>query len=224
MLEMIETSFIRSNRGELPGAHRDVYRNAVNLMVSEQMRAFRVTEEPAEIQQMYGAPQNRFGQSLLMARRLVEIGVPFIEVSVPGGWDLHNNVFDSLKNRNLPPVDQGISGLVRDLKQRGMLDNTVLICMGEFGRTPRINQNVGRDHWATSWSLLIGGGGLKNGQVVGATDADGVRIVGKSYLPGDIWATVSRALGIPTNIVHTSKRGRPMKIANGGTPIKELVG
>ena len=96
--------------------------------------------------------------------------------------------------------------------------------MGEFGRTPRINQNTGRDHWAASWSTMIGGGGLNGGVAVGETSADGTSVVGKSYLPGDIWATVAHALGIPTTKVHTSKRGRPMKIANGGTPIKELIG
>ncbi|MCA9052029.1 MAG: DUF1501 domain-containing protein, partial [Planctomycetaceae bacterium] len=113
-----------------------------------------------------------------------------------------------------------------DLKQRGMLDDTVIVWMGEFGRTPRINQDVGRDHWAACWSNVIGGGGLKNGQAVGATDPDGARVAdgSQAYLPGDLWATVAYAMGIPLNTVHTSKRGRPMKIANGGTPIKELIG
>ncbi|MCA9006818.1 MAG: DUF1501 domain-containing protein, partial [Planctomycetaceae bacterium] len=109
-------------------------------------------------------------------------------------------------------------------KQRGMIDDVTIVCMGEFGRTPRINQNVGRDHWAASWTAMIGGGGLKNGQAIGKTDADGIGIEGKSYLPGDLWATVAHSLGIPLDIVHTSKRGRPMKLANGGTPIKELIG
>ncbi len=160
-----------------------------------------------------------------MARRLVEVGVPFVEVNM-GGWDLHQNVFQTLRDQRLPQLDQGISSLVQDLKQRGMLDDVVLVWMGEFGRTPRINQNVGRDHWAASWTTLIGGGGLNNGQAIGATDSDGVAIAdgSKAYLPGDIWATVAMALGIPLQTVHTSKRGRPMKLANGGTPIKELIG
>jgi uncharacterized protein (DUF1501 family) len=95
--------------------------------------------------------------------------------------------------------------------------------MGEFARTPRINGNVGRDHWAASWSVMLGGGGLNNGQAIGATNADGTAVTTKAYLPGDIWATVSHALGIPITTKHTSKRGRPMKLANGGTPIKELI-
>ncbi|MGE3314831.1 MAG: DUF1501 domain-containing protein, partial [Planctomycetaceae bacterium] len=116
----------------------------------------------------------------------------------------------------------GMSALVSDLKDRGLYDHTVVVCMGEFGRTPRINQNVGRDHWATSWSVVLGGGGLKTGQAIGATDPDGVQIVGKPYLPGDVWATVAQALGIPLSTVFTP-RGRQIKVLNGGTPIAELV-
>jgi hypothetical protein len=221
MLDVIEKNFINSKRGESPKAHRDVYEKAVNLMTSQQMKAFRVEDEAAEVKEAYG--QNNFGQGLLMARRLVEVGVPFIEVNL-GGWDLHNDVFNTLKNQRLPILDQGIAALTSDLKQRGMLDDTVLVWMGEFGRTPRINQNTGRDHWAASWSTMIGGGGLNGGVAVGETSSDGTSVVGKSYLPGDVWATVSHALGIPLNKVHTSKRGRPMKLANGGIPIKELIG
>ena len=221
MLEVIEKNFIASNRGESPLAHREVYDKAVNLMTSRQMQAFKVEQEKAELQEAYG--RNNFGQGLLLARRLVSSGVPFVEVNM-GGWDLHNNVFDTLKNQRLPMLDQGISALVNDLKQRGMLEHTVLVWMGEFGRTPRINQNVGRDHWAKSWSVVVGGGGIKGGRVIGETDADGLNVVGKSYLPGDIWSTVSHALGIPTSTVHQSKRGRPMKLANGGNPIQGLLG
>lgn len=232
MLKEVESSFIKSGRGDLPKDHFSVYQNAVNLMTSPQMAAFDagraapalgLASEPAEVRERYG--QNSFGQGLLMARRLAETGVPFIEVNM-GGWDLHQNVFQTLRDRHLPQLDQGLSALVLDLKQRGMLDDVVLVWMGEFGRTPRINQNVGRDHWAASWTTLIGGGGLNNGQAIGATDKDGVGIAdgSKSYLPGDIWATVAMALGIPLSTVHTSKRGRPMKLANGGTPIKELIG
>ncbi len=244
MLAVVEKNFIQSKRGELPEAHKDVYYNAVNLMQSPQMAAFDIDKsnpqlgleaESAETRKMYmgdGAGggmgmggANGFGQSLLMARRLVEVGVPFVEVNL-GGWDLHNDVFNSLKNQRLPTLDRGMAALMKDLKQRGMLDDTVVVWMGEFGRTPRINQNVGRDHWAASWSNVIGGGGLKNGQVIGATNEDGTRVAdgSKAYLPGDIWATVAYAMGIPLNTVHTSKRGRPMKLANGGTAISELIG
>ena len=219
MLTVIEKNFINSKRGDLPQSHKDVYSKAVNLMVSKQMDAFKVAEEPEDIKAMYGT--DGFGQGLLMARRLVEVGVPFVEVNL-GGWDMHNGAFTAQRTK-LPAMDQSIAALVTDLKQRGMLDDVVLVWMGEFGRTPRINANVGRDHWAASWTAMIGGGGLNNGQAVGKTDANGVGIESQSYLPGDLWATVSHALGIPLNTVHTSKRGRPMKIANGGKPIQELI-
>ncbi len=221
ILGAIEDGFIRSDRGDVGQAHKDVYQKAVNLMTSSQMAAFRANQETPETRAMYG--DTPFGNSLIMARRLVETGVPFIEVRNPNGWDLHQNVFATLRNTNLPMLDSGIAGLVADLKQRGMFEDTVVVCMGEFGRTPRINANVGRDHWATSWSVLIGGGGLRGGVAVGETDEDGLRIVSESYLPGDIWATVAHALRIPLNTVHTSTRGRPMKLANGGNPVKSLL-
>lgn len=220
MLDVIETDFIKSNRGTGPKDHQDVYSKAVKLMTSKQMEAFKIADEKTETKDLYGT--SPFGQGCLMARRLVESGVPFVEVDL-GGWDLHANVFTTLKDQRLPVIDKAISGLTKDLEQRGLLKDTVIVWMGEFGRTPRINQNTGRDHWAASWSVMIGGGGLKGGVAVGATDKDGVGIVDKSYLPGDIWATAAHAMGIPLDTVHTSKRGRPMKIANGGTAIKELI-
>ena len=231
MLAEIESGFIKSRRSDLPKDHLNVYRNAVNLMTSPQMAAFDASRaapglglqaESPQTRELYG--RNQFGQGLLMARRLVEVGVPFVEVNM-GGWDLHQNIFQTLRNQRLPQLDRGIAGLVQDLKQRGMLDDVVIVWMGEFGRTPRINQNIGRDHWAASWTTMIGGGGLNNGQAIGATDADGVGLTddSKACLSGDIWATVAYALGIPLSTQHTSKRGRPMKLANGGTPIKELI-
>ena len=221
MLDVVETNFISSNRGQFGQDHKDVYKKAVNLMTSAQMEAFDVNKESEEVRECYG--NDPFGRGCLMARRLVEAGVPFIEVDL-GGWDLHNGVFNALKTQRLPVLDRAMGALTSDLADRGMIDNTVIVWMGEFGRTPRINQDVGRDHWAASWSVVIGGGGLKNGQAIGATDADGVGIDGKSYLPGDIWATAAHALGIPLDTVYTSKNGRPMKLANGGTAIKELIG
>ncbi len=231
MLGVIEEGFIGSKRGDAPQAHKDVYKKAIDLMTSKQMEAFKVEKEDPKMIEKYcggggamgGMARSDFGRGLLMARRLVEAGVPFIEVGM-GGWDLHANVFNTLKDRNLPQMDTAIGGLVSDLTDRGMIKDVVVVWMGEFGRTPRINQDVGRDHWAASWSVMIGGGGLKGGQAVGATDEDGLTCATKPYLPGDIWATACHALGIPTTTVHTSKRGRPMKIANGGTPIPELIG
>ena len=237
MLDAIETGFIGSDRGQMPKDHKDVYKKAMNLMTSKQMQAFKVSEEKPETVEMYcgtganaaGAgrmgmgARNPFGMGCLLARRLVEAGVPFIEVDL-GGWDLHAQVFNTLRTQRLPVLDQAIAGLTADLEQRGLLKDTTIVWMGEFGRTPRINQDSGRDHWAATWSNMIGGGGLKGGVAVGQTDKDGTSCNSQAYLPGDIWATVAHAMGIPLDTVHTSKNGRPMKIANGGTAIKELIG
>ncbi|MFN0056605.1 MAG: DUF1501 domain-containing protein [Planctomycetales bacterium] len=236
MLGAVETDFIKSGRGGLPEDHQAVYKKAVNLMTSKQMAAFKVSDETPETVAMYcgtganaagGAmgmgARNPFGMGCLMARRLVEAGVPFIEVDL-GGWDLHAQVFNTLRTQRLPVIDRAISGLTADLEQRGLLKDTTIVWMGEFGRTPRINQDTGRDHWAASWSVMVGGGGLRGGVAVGSTNEDGTACTSQSYLPGDIWATVAHAMGIPLDTVHTSKNGRPMKIANGGTAIKELIG
>jgi hypothetical protein len=230
LLDAIETEFINSGRGQLPRDHKDIYKKAMNLMTSPQMQAFRISEETPETIALHcgsGTARNRnpFSMGCLMARRLVEAEVPFIEVvSPPGSLVLHARGFTTLRDFYLPVLDQAIAGLTTDLLQRRMLNDTTIVCMGEFGRTPRINQDAGRDHWATTWSVLVGGGGIRGGIAVGATDKDGTSCVGQSYLPGDIWATVAQALGIPLDRVHTSKNGRPFKIANGGTPINELTG
>jgi hypothetical protein len=229
ILDAIETEFIKSNRGQLAEDHRQVYKKAMNVTSSRQMQAFQIGDENQETIELYAGkgpgPRNPFSMGCLMARRLVEVGVPFIEVvSPPGSWDLHEAGFGTLRNFYLPVLDQAISGLTIDLERRGLLKDTIILCMGEFGRTPRINDKAGRDHWATAWSVLIGGGGLRGGIAVGKTDPDGTSCMSQAYLPGDLWATVSRTLGISLDTIHTTKNGRPMKIANGGMPIKELTG
>jgi uncharacterized protein (DUF1501 family) len=188
-------------------------------MTSAQMDAFKVNKEPREVQERYG--NDGFGRGCLMARRLVEAGVPFVEVDF-GGWDNHQNIFQTLQNQRLPAMDRAMSALVEDLDQRGMLQDTVIIWMGEFGRTPRINGNTGRDHWARSWSVVLGGGGMKGGIAVGKTNDDGTAVETEPYTSQDVMATVCKALGISLETTFTSKNGRPMKIANGGKVIKEL--
>jgi uncharacterized protein (DUF1501 family) len=192
----------------------------LNLMTSQQMEAFRVESEDQKTRERYG--QTNFGRGCLLARRLVEAGVPFVEVNF-GGWDNHQNIFDTLQNQRLPQLDQGMSALLEDLSVRGMLDSTAVICMGEFGRTPRINGNTGRDHWARSWSVAVGGAGLKSGIAIGETNEDGTKVVGESYTSQDLMATVCKSLDIDLSKSFMSGNGRPMKIANGGKIIKELV-
>ena len=219
VLDMIETNFINSNRGSMAKEHQKVLRKTFNVLTSTEMDATKVAKEPESVRERYG--DNSFGKGCLMARRLVEVGVPFVEVSL-GGWDNHQNIFPTLRDEKLPMLDQGMSALVEDLEQRGLLEDTAIIWMGEFSRTPRINQNAGRDHWARSWSVVVGGAGMKGGIAVGATNEDGTRVETEPYSSQDVMASVCKALGISLQTTYTSNSGRPMKIANSGKVITEL--
>ncbi|PQO31281.1 DUF1501 domain-containing protein [Blastopirellula marina] len=220
MLRLIEGGFVNQNRGPAALDHAKILDKTVKLMTSDQMKAFKVNEEPEAMKELYG--NDGFGRGCLLARRLVEAGVPFIEVDL-GGWDNHQNIFNTLSDNKLPVLDRAMSALVTDLKQRGLLESTTIVWMGEFSRTPRINGNTGRDHWARSWSTVVGGGGINGGIAVGATSSDGTRVETEPYSSEDLMATVCRAMGISLDTTFTSKSGRPMKIANGGKVIKELV-
>ncbi|MBI1248652.1 DUF1501 domain-containing protein [bacterium] len=220
MLSMIERGFVDQNRGPAAADHAKILDKTVKLMTSDQMKAFKVSEEPEEMKELYGT--DNFGRGCMLARRLVEAGVPFVEVDL-GGWDNHQNIHATLKDNKLPVLDKAMSALVTDLKQRGLLETTTIVWMGEFSRTPRINGNAGRDHWARSWSTVVGGGGINGGIAVGATSSDGTRVETEPYSAEDVMATVVRAMGISLDTTFTSKNGRPMKIANGGKVIKELV-
>jgi uncharacterized protein (DUF1501 family) len=178
-----------------------------------------VMKEPKEVQEKYGT--TGFGRGCLLARRLVEAGVPFVEVDL-GGWDMHADIFPTLADRKLPELDKAMAALVSDLADRGMLDDTAIIWMGEFSRTPNINGGGGRDHWARSWSVVVGGAGFKRGVVVGETSSDGKEVVTEPYSSQDVMASVLKSLGISLETTFTAKNGRPMKIANSGKVIKEL--
>lgn len=226
MLNKLENNFISKVRpskdlqkqGSAAQDHAKILDKTLSLMTSKQMEAFNVNKEDEKQRERYGA--NNFGRGCLMARRLVEQGVPFVEVDF-GGWDNHGNIFPTLTTK-LATVDQAMSALVEDLSERGMLKNTVIIWMGEFGRTPRINGGAGRDHWARSWAVAVGGGKIKGGQAVGATNDDGTQVTTEPYTSQDLMASVCHALGISLDTTFTSRSGRPMKIANGGKLIKEL--
>jgi hypothetical protein len=218
-LDLIEKGFVSQNRGSAANDHMQVLKKTLDLMTSPQMEAFKVTKEPQAVQDRYGT--DGFGRGCLMARRLVEAGVPFVEVDY-GGWDNHQNIFQTLQNDKLPVIDKGISALVEDLSQRGLLQDTAIIWMGEFSRTPRINGNTGRDHWARSWSVVVGGAGMKTGIAIGKTNDDGTSVETEPYTSQDVMASVCKALGISLETTFTSKSGRPMKIANSGKVIKEL--
>jgi uncharacterized protein (DUF1501 family) len=175
---------------------------------------------PQPVRERYG--NNSFGQGCLMARRLVEQGVTFVEVSL-GGWDNHQDIFDTLSRTLLPQLDQGLGALTADLAASGLLDSTLVVWMGEFGRTPRINQNAGRDHWPRSWSVVLGGAGIRGGQVIGETDKDGVEVVDRELGVMDLIATMCKAMGIDLATQYTTPRGRPMKVVEGGRPIAGLI-
>ncbi len=199
-------------------AHAEVYGKAFNLVASDEGKVFSFTADPA-----YG--NSAFGRGCLLARKLIEAGVVAVEVDL-GGWDLHQNTQATLKDQRLPTLDAGMGTLVQDLVDRGLWDKTVLVCMGEFGRTPRINQNAGRDHWPRCWSLVLGGGGIKGGQVYGSTNDDGTDVKDNKCGVGDIFATVYQALGLDpmTDRDVRDNLGRPFRRSPEGSQVlKGLV-
>ncbi len=196
-------------------------RKAFELMVSpEAKRAFDLNSEPAAMRDAYG--RHTLGQSCLMARRLVEAGVRCVTIQHTN-WDTHDNCFSVLKNELLPALDSGLSTLFGDLARRGLLGRTLVVVSGEFGRTPRINKNAGRDHWGPGFTVVLGGGGLRGGVVVGASDARAERAADNPYGPEDLAATIYRQLGINPDEEFFTPEGRPVKIVNQGRVIRELV-
>jgi uncharacterized protein (DUF1501 family) len=154
---------------------------------------------------------------------LIEAGVHFVTVT-DGGWDTHQNNFRSLKDRLLPRIDQGYAALLKDLHARGMLENTLVVWMGDFGRTPKVNSSAGRDHWATASVVNMGGGGAKMGEIVGETNALAEFIVDSPVTPQDIAATIYHCLGVPLNTWYRAQDGRPIQLIPEGKPIRQLVG
>jgi len=207
--------------GDPAAALDEHYQQAYDLMASKEAQAaFDIGREPARTRERYG--RNAFGQRLLMARRLAEAGVPFVTV-YDGGWDHHTKLFEDYKKR-MPNWDNSVATLVEDLHQRGMLDTTLVIALGEFGRTPQINKDAGRDHWANAMSVLFAGGGTPGGQVVGATDAKGFAAVERVLSPENFVSTVYAKLGIDPGKILYNTQGRPAHLVSDPTPIRELLG
>jgi uncharacterized protein (DUF1501 family) len=197
---------------------------ALELVTSaEARRAFDLSQEPARVRDRYG--RHSWGQSHLLARRLVEAGVRFV-TTVNGPsivWDTHSDNFNTLKNRLVPPMEQAFVALLEDLEQRGLLESTLVVWIGDFGRTPVINSNAGRDHWPQCYSVVLAGGGIRGGQVVGVSDATASYPKDRPLTPADIHATIFTALGYnPHGITYLSPEGRPMPLSEG-TPIAELL-
>jgi len=189
---------------------------AFSILTSSRFaEAFQLNREDDKTRDTYG--RNTTGQSLLLARRLIEAGVPVVQTNIGAvqTWDNHSAIFTTLKDRLLPPLDQGVSALLDDLETRGMLDDTLVMMLGEFGRTPKINDNQGRDHWGPCFFALFAGGGVRGGQVIGRSDATGAYPVTKAYSPIDIGATVYQALGIPPNAEVRDRFNRPVRLNRG---------
>jgi hypothetical protein len=208
-------------------SHHQAYERAVGLMQSEAAKAFNLDEEKPALRNRYG--RNLFGQGCLLARRLVERRVPFVEVTlgaangVAVGWDTHTGNFDAVR-RLSAVLDPAWSTLMDDLQDRGLLDSTLIVWMGEFGRTPKINVNAGRDHFPTAWTTVLAGGGIKGGQVVGRTSADGTRPIERPVSVPDLLATACLALGIDPLKQNQSNVGRPIRIVDKDSrPLREVL-
>jgi uncharacterized protein (DUF1501 family) len=183
--------------------------------------AFDMDKESKEVRDRYG--RHAFGQSLLLARRLVEAGIPIVQANMGtmNNWDTHGDNFGQLKNRLLPPFDQGFSALLTDMDERGLLKETLVVAIGEFGRTPQINPGAGRDHWSGVFSAVFAGAGVKGGQVVGASDAQAAYPATRGWYPADLGATIYTALGIDPSSTIVDPLGRPHRL-NAGEVIAPL--
>jgi hypothetical protein len=202
-------------------AYDQFQRRAAEMILSgEAKRAFAIETEPDSVRDRYG--RSTFGQSCLLARRLVEHGVTFVTVN-SGGWDHHAKIWDGL-DRMLPDFDRGFSALIEDMHRRGTLDETLVVAMGEFGRTPRINKDGGRDHWAPAASLLFAGAGVRGGNVIGATDKEGGRVTEAPVAPADVAFTVFQALGIDPHHQLRTPDGRPVEILDQGHVVEAIYG
>jgi hypothetical protein len=226
LVEQMQHEFVADHPSAAATSHRTAYERAARLMRTSAARALDLDQEPARLRDAYG--RNKFGQSCLLARRLVEHGVPFIEVSLGGdtsnGWDTHSNNFERVRELS-QVLDAGWATLVDDLKNRGLLDSTVLVWTGEFGRTPTINGDQGRDHFPAAWTAVLGGGGIKGAQVIGKTSAGGEAIEERPVSVPDLLATICRALGIDPNTSNQSNVGRPISLVDkAGKPLEDLVG
>jgi hypothetical protein len=220
----LQRDFVARHPDTTAKSHQTAYGRAARLMQSAAAKALNLDDEPAELRDAYG--RTLFGQGCLLALRLVEAGVPFVEVAHSGqgvGWDTHTNNFDRVKDL-CGPLDAGWSALLDDLKDRGLLDSTLIVWMGEFGRTPRINGSNGRDHYPLAWSAAVAGGGVKGGQAVGKTSKDGTTVEERPVTVPDLLATVCTALGIDPETQNLSNTGRPVSIVDSSAkPVRELL-
>jgi hypothetical protein len=218
LLKELESPLARTGAAQQVKDHQALYDQTSQMVLSPRTTAFDLGREPDRIRESYGS--SAFGQGCLMARRLIETGVTFVEVQ-SSGWDTHGNELATLK-KLIPPVDQGAAALVTDLKDRGLLDRTLVIWMGEFGRMPRVNLTAGRDHYPQAFNVAMAGLGVKGGRVIGATDKLGVEVVERPVLVPDLFCTFYQALGINPRKENQSNVNRPLKIVETGAAVNEV--
>ena len=219
LLAQLESSFSDSTGDVKVAQRRAVYDNAVTMMRSRDLSAFDVSKEPAAVQAAYG--DHDFGHGCLVARRLVEAGVKFVEVSLDG-WDTHKDNFERTK-KLMGMLDSAASALLRDLAERHLLSSTLVVIAGEFGRTPEINANEGRDHHPQAWSAVVAGGGIRGGQAYGQTSSDGSQVVDHPVTVADFFATLATCMGLDPHKTVTTPVGRPISLTDSGRPIAELM-
>lgn len=220
LLAGMDRRFQARHAGDVTDSLRSATERAVRLMKPEAARAFRLDEEKDKLRDSYG--RGLFGQGCLLARRLVERGVPFVEVTLDG-WDTHSDNFSLVKGLSTT-VDVAFAALLNDLKERGLLQNTLVVCMGEFGRTPKINVGRGRDHWPGSWAAVLAGGSIKGGQAIGRTSEDGTTVEDRPVRVPDLVATVCKAIGVDHTKQNMSNVERPIRIAElNAKPIEGVV-
>ena len=220
LLGRLEADYAAQGADYEVSEHNKLYRKASKMILSSQMKAFDLEDEPAAVRAAYG--DSEFGMGCLLARRLVETGVPSIEVTL-NGWDTHFENFPRVREL-AGQVDTPLAYLITDLKQRGMLDDTLVVWMGEFGRTPRINPRAGRDHYPKAFNVLLAGGGVRGGQVIGTTDAGGAAVEDRPVTVPDLLQSFCQSLGIDASYENIAPNGRPIKIVDGGSPVSELFG
>ena len=218
LLERLQADYANLGGEQAVGDHQKIYGQASRLVLSPKMAGFDLNKEPQKVRDAYG--NGAFAQGCLLARRLVETGVTFVEVTL-GNWDTHQDNFN--RSRTLcGQLDQPFATLLADLKSRELLDSTLVICTGEFGRTPRINPNSGRDHYPRAFTSVLAGGGVKGGQVIGSTDAGGDAIQDRPVSVNDFLRTICHSLGIDANKQNMTSIGRPISIVDGGQVVKEV--
>jgi uncharacterized protein (DUF1501 family) len=219
LLVGLENSFGAETGDRKVEQRRAVYQNAVGMMRSRHLAAFDIASEPEAVKTSYG--DHDFGRGCLIARRLLEVGVKFVEVSLDG-WDTHKDNFERTQ-KLMGMLDAGASTLLRELSDRRLLDSTLVVIAGEFGRTPTINANDGRDHHPQAWSAVVAGGGIPGGQALGQTNAEGSEVTSKPVTVADLFATLATCLGMDPYKSVDTPAGRPIALTDGGHPVAELL-